>query len=149
MPSSAVVPADVLLLPPEDEAWLRVADVLAASWLVLVPLALLAVAVCARRRGCRVARAGIWVGSLVVVAVLVTVALRVWLVPTLWPGFYVDDVGGAGLPTRFRPTLGSAFGEVAVPLGAAALAVVGGVVAERWGRRGSSRGLTPAQEGLS
>lgn len=147
MTTIAEVPGYVLPLPPEGEAWLRVADFLAASWLVLVPLALLAAALCVRRRGDRIARASVWVGSLVVVALLVTVTLRAWLVPTLWPAFYVNDVGGAGQPLTFRPTLGSAFGEVGVPLAAAVLAVVGGVVADRWGRRGSSHGLMPAQGG--
>ena len=78
-------------------------------------------------------------GSLVVVALLVTVALRAWLVPTLWPAFYVNDVSGPGQPLTFRPTLGSAFGEVGVPLAAAVLAVVGGIVGERWGRHRSAR----------
>ncbi|MBD9698616.1 hypothetical protein IGS67_03785 [Flavimobilis sp. GY10621] len=139
MSSSAAVPAYVLPLPPEGEAWLRVADVLAASWLVLVPLALLAAALCVRRRVDRIALASVWVGSLVVVALLVTVTLRAWLVPTLWPASYFNDVGGAGQPTTFRPTLGSALGEVAAPLVAAVLAVVVGVVTERWGRHRSAR----------
>lgn len=139
MSSSAAVPAYVLPLRPEGEAWLRVADVLAASWLVLVPLALLAVAVCARRRGCLIARGAIWVGALVGVAVLVAVGLRVWLVPTLWWEYYFNDVGMAGQPMTFRPTLGSALREVAAPLVAAVLAVVVGVVTERWGRHRSAR----------
>jgi len=108
-----------LPLPPEGDALLVLADVLAMSWVLLAVPVLVAVVVRRRPQARAVARAGVWLALLVVVALLVGVVLRVWLVPGLWPGSFGNDVGGEGVPATFRPPLGRTLAEAALPVTAA------------------------------